>query len=644
MEFGVGFHPEYFSIKLNHGGNIVRDIIEYYVGGTVSYVDYCGNDQISRIELQSMSKEVGYVEEVALFYKVQSNGKWVFKKIESDGDVTTMVQSLRNGLVEVFITDSNLEGFTSVEYNANVDVEDGLLDIDITSWEWDCGSFSQDNYNYLDFTTHRPSSRPNPPSTIEPLSTNEPPPTTRRRNARRKPIHHDSDSESDPDVFIDSDYEFSEDDDALFDANVDKDIKWCGVRKDKPKFRKYRPVLGKAQPIIEENMIFKNRAQCVEAIRQHAIVNGKAITFEKNDTDRVRAHCLAPCPWNILASSITGDRKTLQHLKNDLRIPNESTFTIISDKQKGLMNAIKDLLPCVEHRHCVRHLHSNMKRAGSTGQAVKDRLWNLARAIYVGRFSKLMEEFKQEDGAAFKWLAKHKPQHWCRSHFSVAPKCDMLLNNLCESFNATILNARDKPILTMLKRIRIYMIRHVVKRRASVEKWHGIPCAHTLVVLSESKKKAEGLVHEYYQKQTYINTYKHVIYPMNGIDMWEKTNKPPIQPPHYTRKSGRPKKCRRREADEPLAQSDGTKKMKRYLSKLSCRRCRGKGHNVRTCPSGFTAPRSKEQQCSQPISQPMFTLPSQPSQPTPKAPCRRGGIATRGGAARRGGAPYISVL
>ncbi|KAF7150309.1 hypothetical protein RHSIM_Rhsim02G0066100 [Rhododendron simsii] len=294
-----------------------------------------------------MSKEVGYVEEVALFYKVQNNGKWVFKKIEFDGDVTTMVQSLRNGLVEVFITDSNLEGLTGVEYNANVDVKDGLLDIDITSWEWDCGSFSQDNYNYLDFTTHIP----NPPSSIEPLSTNEPPPTTRRRNARRKPIHHDSDSESDPDVFIDNDYEFSEDDDALFDANVDKDIEWCGVRqkkvvgsniphnclseteseegdssdgfmsfdsssdqdkKDKPKFRKYRPVLGKVQPIIEENMIFKNRAQCVEAIMQHAIVNGKAITFEKNDTDRVRAHCLAPCPWNILASSITGDRKTLQ--------------------------------------------------------------------------------------------------------------------------------------------------------------------------------------------------------------------------------------------------------------------------------------------------------------------------------------------
>ncbi|KAI8564819.1 hypothetical protein RHMOL_Rhmol03G0211900 [Rhododendron molle] len=180
----------------------------------------------------------------------------------------------------------------------------------------------------------------------------------------------------------------------------------------------------------------------------------------------------------------------------------------------------------------------------------------------------------------------------------------------------------------------------------SCRRWEltGTPCAHALCVLRESNKKPEDIVHKYYKKQTYINAYKHVIYPMNGMDMWEQTSKPPIQPPHYTRKGGRPKKCRRRDADEPPAPSDGTKKMRRNMKKLTCRKCGGKGHNVRTCPAGFTAPRSTETQCSQPQSQPMFTMPSQASQPTPttsripKAPSRRGGIATRGGAARRGGA------
>ncbi|XP_058218412.1 uncharacterized protein LOC131329341 [Rhododendron vialii] len=354
--------PEYFTIKLNHDGNLVKeDMMEYYVSGTVNYFDFCDNDRISRTELRAMCKEVGYVEEESLSYRVcHLDGKWVFNIIKTDSDVTSMVQSLNNDLLELYLVNSHLEGSTSVEHNKYVDVEDGLLDIDITSWEWDCGSFSQDNYTCLDLSTHIPSTRQNPPPAKEPPPTNEPQPTSRQnqptttRRRRRRHLDHDSNSKSDFDfdVFIDTDYELSEDDDALFDANVDKEIEWTGVRqkrvvksdilhdclskteseerdssdgfmsfdsassdedgKKKAKFRKYRPVLGKVQPIIEEKMIFKNRAQCVEAIRQHAIVNGKEITFEKNDTDRVRAHCATNCPWKILASSITTDRIALQ--------------------------------------------------------------------------------------------------------------------------------------------------------------------------------------------------------------------------------------------------------------------------------------------------------------------------------------------
>ncbi|KAG5555175.1 hypothetical protein RHGRI_012644 [Rhododendron griersonianum] len=570
--------PEYFTIKLNHDGNLVKeDMLEYYVGGTVNYFDFCDNDRISRTELRAMCKEVGYVEEVSLYYRVcHLDGKWVFNIFQTDSDVTSMVQSLNNDLLELYLVNSHLEGSTKVEHNKYVDVEDGLLDIDITSWEWDCGSFSQDNYTCMDLSTHIPSTRKNPSPTKEPPPINEPqptsrqnqPPTTGRR--RRRHLDHDSNSESDSDfdVFIDSDYDLSEDDDALFDANVDKEIEWTGVRqkrvvrsdilhdclseteseegdssdgfmsfdsassdedgKKKPKFRKYRPVLGKVQPIIEEKMIFKNRAQCVEAIRQHAIVNGKEITFEKNDTDRVRAHCATNCPWKILASSITTDRITLQ-------------------------------------------------------------------------------------------VKTYNPNHDCGWMWTTEFKGFSGNNQFCVDMNA---------------------------QTCSCRRWEltGIPCAHALAVFRESKQKVQGIVHDYYQKQAYINTYKHVIYPMNGMDMWEKIDKPPIQPPHYTRKSGRPKKCRRREADEPPAQSEyGTKKMRRYLKKLSCRRCGEEGHNVRTCPSsnkgGGTKKKqcedgTKEKQCSQVITQPTFSQPSQPT-PTitraPKAPTKRGGAAKRGG-------------
>ncbi|XP_074336967.1 uncharacterized protein LOC141674144 [Apium graveolens] len=49
-------------------------------------------------------------------------------------------------------------------------------------------------------------------------------------------------------------------------------------------------------------------------------------------------------------------------LKDDLDLGNGYGITIISDQQKGLENALKLLLPSVEHRFCVRHLYSNFRK------------------------------------------------------------------------------------------------------------------------------------------------------------------------------------------------------------------------------------------------------------------------------------------
>ncbi|KAF7114624.1 hypothetical protein RHSIM_RhsimUnG0082600 [Rhododendron simsii] len=105
----------------------------------------------------------------------------------------------------------------------------------------------------------------------------------------------------------------------------------------------------------------------------------------------------------------------LQHLIIDIKIENEPGWTIISDKQKGLENAIQELLPSMEHTHYARHLHNNFKNAGFPGQVLHDKMWNLARASYVGRFNSLMEELKKEYSQAFTWLS-HPDRNPCHGH------------------------------------------------------------------------------------------------------------------------------------------------------------------------------------------------------------------------------------
>lgn len=42
--------------------------------------------------------------------------------------------------------------------------------------------------------------------------------------------------------------------------------------------------------------------------------------------------------------------------------------------------------------------------------------------------------------------------------FSFYPKCDVLMNNISDYFNSTILQAREKPIISMCVYIRKYLM------------------------------------------------------------------------------------------------------------------------------------------------------------------------------------------
>ncbi|GJU18782.1 mutator type transposase [Tanacetum coccineum] len=51
----------------------------------------------------------------------------------------------------------------------------------------------------------------------------------------------------------------------------------------------------------------------------------------------------------------------LNLLREDLGIEANFNYTFISDKQKGLIQAILSVFPSAEHKYCVRHIYENMK-------------------------------------------------------------------------------------------------------------------------------------------------------------------------------------------------------------------------------------------------------------------------------------------
>ncbi|GKB49561.1 heat stress transcription factor B-4-like protein [Tanacetum coccineum] len=179
-------------------------------------------------------------------------------------------------------------------------------------------------------------------------------------------------------------------------------------------------------------------------------------------------------------------------LGDDIDLHPNSNFTFISDRQKGIIPAIKTVYPSAEHRYCLRHIHENMKQ-GWCGQAYKDLLWRAASATNVRDFEKCMLELKTMNPKAHEWLNKIPAEHWARSHFSGRAKSDLLLNNICEVFNGKIVRGRDKPVITLLEYIREYCMKRIVNVQGVIDKCTG-PLTPTATRIMESIKKEAHLM------------------------------------------------------------------------------------------------------------------------------------------------------
>ncbi|GJW01586.1 hypothetical protein Tco_1556837 [Tanacetum coccineum] len=301
-------------------------------------------------------------------------------------------------------------------------------------------------------------------------------------------------------------------------------------------------------------------------------------------------------------------------LGDDIDLHPNSNFTFISDRQKGIIPAIKTVYPRAEHRYCLRYIHENMKQ-GWCGQAYKDLLWRVASATNVRDFEKCMLELKTMNPKAHEWLNKIPAEHWARSHFSGRAKSDLLLNNICEVFNGKIVGGRDKPVITLLEYIREYCMKRIVNVQGVIDKCTG-PLTPTATRIMKSIKKEAHLMKvqwngaNKYQVSGNENwqgfLYKHAVAACWNMavndraapppETWELTEIPckhaaaaswnmalndRATPPSETW-VGRPRKKRKRSKheDEPFVK-DG--KLSRKGRTITCQSCENTRHNKATC-------------------------------------------------------------
>ncbi|KAL8149177.1 hypothetical protein AgCh_006260 [Apium graveolens] len=215
---------------------------------------------------------------------------------------------------------------------------------------------------------------------------------------------------------------------------------------------------------------------------------------------------------------------------------------------RGLDNALKEILPKVEHRLCTRPIYSNFRKSA---------------------FERAMKAIERQNKTSHEHLRKFGPKLWSKSHFSTTSMADNVENNMSEYFNAWIINER-------------------------VFELTRIPCCHAVVAIYDSRQQPLDFVSEYYKRDKYLKTYKYSLGALRGQDYWKIYSNDEMLPPDIPAKlRGRLKKLRRREGWEGRSRSRSSQpalaqqgsNIQRFNSRriMHCNICGKTGHRKNKC-------------------------------------------------------------
>ncbi|KAF2308186.1 hypothetical protein GH714_036528 [Hevea brasiliensis] len=177
-----------------------------------------------------------------------------------------------------------------------------------------------------------------------------------------------------------------------------------------------------------------------------------------------------PISWCVVEGENENSWKWfLDRLFKDQNLFDGLGLTVVSDQQKGLAKAIKELVPHMEHRNYARHIYANWKKLHK-GQEFKSLFWKTVYATYEAAFKKHITALKDLDVKANEDFMKQDKRVFYKAFINTWPKCDVVTSNLAEAFNSYICKARTMPSISMFEESRSCLMERMYNKYESGKK------------------------------------------------------------------------------------------------------------------------------------------------------------------------------
>jgi hypothetical protein len=144
----------------------------------------------------------------------------------------------------------------------------------------------------------------------------------------------------------------------------------------------------------------------------------------------------------------------LTHFKN-AGLGNNLKF-FISDRDKGIINAVAFVFPDIPHAKCLRHLAENFKK--KFGHQASMTLKRMAMAYTASDYTHFRTTILEKEGeAALQWVNDAVPETWCRSLFPTS-RFGVVTSNTIEIVFALLKKKKNLPFLHLLLFIERYVL------------------------------------------------------------------------------------------------------------------------------------------------------------------------------------------
>ncbi|XP_008800158.1 uncharacterized protein LOC103714622 isoform X3 [Phoenix dactylifera] len=307
-------------------------------------------------------------------------------------------------------------------------------------------------------------------------------------------------------------------------------------------------------------------------------------------------------------------------------------ITFVSNRQKGLDEAVPQVFEDSHHSYCLHHLIEDFKgelRKGLWSQQVKDAMvedfTRAAQACTVEDFNASIENLRNVSSQAADWVMASKPENWSDAIFR-GSRYDHFSANIVDSFNNWIPAKKESSVVQMVDAIQGKLMEVIEARHESSNAWEstltpsmeqklqkevskarklnvlcssdtmfevrgntiyvvnigswectcrrwqisGLPCMHAIAVFDRVGRSVYDYCSRYFRTECYHLTYSASIHPIPDVGSIDFNSGANSYPPPTRRPPGRPKRKR--------FNPDKTNRVLRH-----CSRCKVAGHNKATC-------------------------------------------------------------